>query len=57
MTKFDKLETDFIFERHTHHLHRRSSRIVCDGDEDEVDGWVIPTSVKRLPDGIIQNLK
>ena len=57
MTEFDKLEMDFIFERHTHHLHRRSGRIVCDGDEDEVHGWVISMSVKRLPDGILQDLK
>ena len=57
MSKFDRLETDLIFERHTRHLHRRSGRIVCDGDEDEVDGWVIPTSVKRLPVGIPQVLQ
>ena len=57
MSKFNRLETDLIFERHTRHLHRRSGRIVCDGDEDEVDGWVIMTSVKRLPVGIPQVLK
>ena len=28
-------------------MHRRIGRILCDG-EDEVDGWVIPTSMKRL---------
>ena len=39
MSKFDRLETDLIFEHHTRHMHRRSGRIVCDGDEDEVDGW------------------
>ena len=57
MSKFDRLETDLIFERHTRHLQRRSGRIVCDGDEDEVDGWVIPTPVKHLPVGIPQALK
>ena len=38
MSKFEKLETDIIFERHTRHLHRCVGRIVCDGGEDEVDG-------------------
>ena len=38
MSKFEKLETDVIFERHTRHLHCRVGRIVCDGGEDEVDG-------------------
>ena len=47
MSKFEKLETDIILDRHTHHMHRRVGRILCDG-EDEVDGWVIPTSMKRL---------
>ena len=47
MSKFDKLETDLILDRHTHHMHRRMGRILCDG-EDEVDGWVIPTSMKCL---------
>ena len=36
-----------LLDRHTRHMHRRMGRILCDG-EDEVDGWVIPTSMKRL---------
>ena len=36
-----------LLDQHTRHLHRRMGRILCD-DEDEVDGWVIPTSMKRL---------
>ena len=50
MSKFDKLETDIIFERHTRHLHRCVGRIVCDSGEDEVDGWDIPVLVKRSPE-------
>ena len=36
MSKFEKLETDLILERHTRRSHCRVGRIVC--DEDEVDG-------------------
>ena len=36
VSKFEKLETDLILERH---LYRHGGgRIVCDG-EDEIDGW------------------
>ena len=36
-----------LLDRHTRHMHRHMGRILCDS-EDEVDGWVIPTSMKRL---------
>ena len=37
--KLEKLETDFILERHTRNMYRRVGRTVCDADEDEIDGW------------------
>ena len=48
MSKFEKLETDIIFERHTRHLHHRVGRIVCDGGEDEVDGWNAHLTVLKI---------
>ena len=44
MSRFEKLETDLIFERHTRNLYRRVGRTVCDGDVDEVDLWQYVTS-------------
>ena len=37
--KLGKLETGLILESHTRNMYRRVGRIVCDGDEDQVDGW------------------
>ena len=37
MSRFEKLETDLMFERHTRNLYRRVGRTACDGDVDEVD--------------------
>ena len=37
MSRFEKFETDLIFERHMRNVYRRVGRTVCDGDVDEVD--------------------
>ena len=37
MSRFEKLETDLIFEHLTRNLYRRVSRTACDDDVDEVD--------------------
>ena len=37
--KFENMETELILDRHSRHSHRRVGRIICDGDEDEVDGF------------------
>ena len=44
VSRFEKLETDLIFELHTRNLYRRVGRTVCDGDVDEVDLWQYVTS-------------
>ena len=37
MSRFEKFETDLIFEHHMRNVYRRVGRTVCDGDVDEVD--------------------
>ena len=44
LSRFEKLETDLMFECHMRSLYRRVDRTACDGDVDEVDLWQYVTS-------------
>ena len=47
LVKLEKLETDLILKRHTRNMYRCVSCTVCDGDEDEVDGWNASMTAKN----------